>query len=183
MNEPLNNPVDNIRNMAKTAQLIKEGEDGLAAHLLESARHARLKHGGLTMKNLGAFLADRECVRYPTRLVFEFGMMAPHQFAQPDVDFRDSEHGCVLYLRPSLGQRPDLLPLAVAYMLPAINYGEIINDEHCLTYGAALLGMTKERFYEDICKMADLAGAEAKPNTAHLRTFTWYWIISRTDAS
>ena len=33
---------------------------------------------------------------------------------------------------PLLRERPDLLPLAVAYMIPLINYGDIISDEHCL---------------------------------------------------
>jgi len=97
-----------------------------------------------------------------TRLVFEFGEMARHQFAQPDLDWRDpGKHGRVLYLRPSLRERPDLVPLAVAYMIPVINFGEIISDEHCLLYGAALLGLTEEDYYREICALADWAGAEA----------------------
>ena len=56
--------------------------------------------------------------------------------------------------------RPDLAVLAVAYMIPAINYGDIITDEHCLRYGATLLGMMEEDFYQALCQMADLVGAE-----------------------
>jgi hypothetical protein len=68
----------------------------------------------------------------------------------------------VLYLRPRLRDRPDLLPLAVAYMIPLINYGDIITDEHCLRYGATLLGLTEDDYYRKLCALADWLGAEAR---------------------
>lgn len=71
------------------------------------------------------------------RLVYEFGEMALHQFAQPDLDWRNSDQDDrVLYLRPRLREHPDLVPLAVAYMIPAINYGNVVSDAHCILYGA-----------------------------------------------
>ena len=54
--------------------------------------------------------------------------------------------------------------LAVAYMIPVINYGDIITDEHCLRYGATLLGMMEEEFYDAVCRMADYAGATSHPS-------------------
>ncbi len=143
-----------------TADKVKEGEDGLAAHLLERANYARFKYGGLSPANFGTFLEDRECVRYPTRLLFEFGEMGMHQFAHPNPDPRDPENSCVLYLRPSLAQRPDLVALAIAYMMPVLNYGEIVTDDHCLIYGAVLQGLEEEEFYRKICELADFVGAE-----------------------
>jgi hypothetical protein len=68
----------------------------------------------------------------------------------------------VLYLRPLLRERPDLVVLAVAYMIPLINYGEIISDAHCLRYGAALMGMMEDEYYEQVCALADFVGAEAR---------------------
>ncbi len=143
-----------------TADKIKEGEDGLAAHLLERANYACYKYGGVSPANFGTFLEDRECVRYPTRLIFEFGEMGMHQFAQPGPDPRDPDHACVIYLRPVLAQRPDLVALAIAYMTPVLNYGEVITDEHCLIYGAVLQGMGEEEFYRKICGLAEFVGAE-----------------------
>ena len=117
----------------------------------------------LDAEKLDALLHDLECVRHPTRLVFEFGEMAMHQFAQPDVDWRNThQDGRVLYLRPLLRERPDLLPLAVAYMIPLINYGEIVSDEHCRLYGATLLGMMGDEYYHAICRLAESVGAEAR---------------------
>ncbi len=145
------------------AELEKLGRQSLRDHLLEQAIVAHQKHGPLTADKLDAFLHDPDCLRYPVRLVFEFGAMALNQFAQPDVDWRNTERdGRVLYLRPLLRDRPDLLPLAVAYVIPVINYGDIVTDEHCLLYGAVLLGMVEEEFYEAICKLANYVGAEVR---------------------
>jgi hypothetical protein len=160
--EDLNDPARDLRRLS-AEELAKLGEDSLREHIAGQAVVAHHKHAPLTFAGLDALLADPECLRYPTRLVFEFGEMAAHQFAQPDLDHHNSEEqGRVLYLRPLLRDRPDLILLAVAYMIPAINYGKVVTDEHCLRYGATLLGMTEEQFYKAICDMADFVGAEPK---------------------
>lgn len=153
-------PIADLRGLS-AAELAKVGDAHLREHLLAQAAVARHKHGPLRSENLSALLDDPECVRYPTRLVFEFGEMALHQFAQPEIDW-DDPTGVrrVLYVRPSLRERPDLLPPAVAYMIPVINYGNIVTDEHCLLYGAALLGLSPDEFYRQICALADGLGAE-----------------------
>ncbi len=145
------------------AQLEQLGKESLKQHLSAQAVAAHQKYGPLTAKNLDAFLQDKECVRHPVRLVFELGEMALHQFAQPDVDWRNEEEdGRVLYVRPVLQDRPDLLPLAVAYMIPVLNYGDIITDAHCLAYGATLMGLMEEEFYQQVCAMADWVGADTR---------------------
>lgn len=140
--------------------LAKLGQEGLRAHLVQRAVAAHEKYGPLTVQRLPEFLNDPDCLRYPTRLVYEFGDMALHQFAQPGPDPLQTEpEGRILYLRPRLQHRPDLVPLAVAYLVPLINYGEIVNDAHCLLYGATLMGMLEDEFYTAVCAMADDAGA------------------------
>ena len=134
-------------------------------HIAAQAVVAHHKHAPLTFAGLDALLADPECLRHPTRLVFEFGEMASHQFADPGPDLRHPEQdGRVLYLRPLLRDRPDLALLAVAYMIPVINYGDIVTDEHCIRYGATLLGMMEEEFYDAVCRMADYVGATSHPS-------------------
>ena len=155
-----NAPVPDLRRLS-AEELTRLGEGSLREHIAAQAVVAHHKHAPLTFAGLDALLSDPECLRYPVRLVFEFGEMAVHQFAQPDLDHRNQEHdGRVLYLRPLLRDHPDLTVLAVAYMIPVINYGEIVADEHCLRYGATLLGMMEQEFYEAICGMADFVGAE-----------------------
>ena len=145
------------------AALEQLGQQSLREHLAAQALVAHQKYSPLTAGKLDALLCDPDCLRHPVRLVFEFGEMAMHQFAHPDLDWRNREQdGRVLYVRPLLKNRPDLLPLAVAYMIPVINYGDIITDEHCLRYGAILLGLMEAEFYEQICALADLVGAETR---------------------
>jgi hypothetical protein len=144
-------------------ELIELGEFGLAEHLVERAVFAHARYGGLRPDNLETFLGDRECVRYPTRLVLEFGQMEENQFAQPEPDVTaDGERGCALFVRPLLGKRPDYLTAAVAYMIPVINYGSVVKDDYCLIFGAALQGMTTDEFYRLICEIADHCGAEKR---------------------
>ncbi len=146
-----------------SAELEQLGQQSLREHLVAQAVVAHQKHGPLTAARLDALLHDPDCLRHPVRLVFEFGEMAMHQFAQPDIDWRNAEQdGRVLYVRPLLRSHPDLLPLAVAYMIPLINYGDIISDEHCLAYGATLLGMMEAEYYDQLCALADTVGAETK---------------------
>lgn len=156
-------PAADLRTMS-AAELARAGDQALRDHLLAQAVVAHHKHAPFDETSLAAFLNDPECLRHPVRLVFEFGNMAMHQFAQPDVDWRDSDQrGKVLYLRPLLRGRHDLTLLAVAYMAPVLNYGDIVTDVHCLLYGATLLGLTEAEFYQEICGLADHVGAEARP--------------------
>lgn len=145
------------------AELERMGQASLREHIVAQAVVAHHKHGPITFDRLDALLHDPECLRHPTRLAFEFGEMAMHQFAQPDLDWRNTElDGRVLYLRPLLRDRPDHAVLAVAYMIPLINYGDIVTDDHCLSYGATLLGMMEAEFYAAICQLAGFVGAEVR---------------------
>jgi hypothetical protein len=145
------------------AELEQLGQQSLREHLVAQAIVAHQKHGPLTAAKLDALLHDPDCLRHPVRLVFEFGEMAMHQFAQPDIDWRNTqEDGRVLYLRPLLRDHPELLPLAVAYMIPLINYGNIVSDQHCLLYGATLLGLMEQEYYHKMCALAEFVGAETK---------------------
>lgn len=144
-------------------QLEQLGQESLQAHLQAQAVVAHQKHGPITFASLDRLLNDPECLRHPVRLVYEFGEMAGHQFAQPDVDHRQPHgQGRVLYLRPVLRGHPDKVVLAVAYMIPVINYGTIISDAHCRLYAATLLGRLEEEFYREICALADFVGAEVR---------------------
>jgi len=159
----IEDPIEAFRSLSPKEQ-VQEGEDSLLSHILEKAIQAHRKYSGMGMDKMDTFLIDSECLRFPTRYVFEFGAdMAPHQFAQPEPDYRSERaQGKVIYLRPPLRDRPDLATLAIAYMVPVINYGEIARDEHCIVYASALLGLTEDECYERLCELAALTGAETK---------------------
>jgi hypothetical protein len=68
----------------------------------------------------------------------------------------------VLYLHPALRERSEAVVLAAVYMIPVINYGDVVSDELCVRYGATLLGMEEAEYYRQVCAMADQLGAEAR---------------------
>ncbi len=155
-------PIADLRRLSET-ELEQLGQRSLRDHLLAQALVAHQKYAPVTVDKLEALLHDPECVRHPTRLVFEFGEMARHQFAQPDIDCREPEQdGRVLYLRPLLRDQPELIVQAVAYMIPLLNYGDIITDDHCRLYGATLLGLMEDQYYDQICALADTVGASSQ---------------------
>ncbi|MBL9172137.1 MAG: hypothetical protein JNL10_01260 [Verrucomicrobiales bacterium] len=155
-------PIRELRS-ASAEEWVRIGEESLRQHLLAQAVVAHCRYGPLDLDRLERMLRDTECLRHPVRLVYEFGEMGLHQFAQPDLDWRNTEEdGRVLYLRPTLRGRPDDILPAVAYMIPVINYGDVVNDEHCVEYGATLLGLTSEEYYGRICRLADEVGAEPR---------------------
>lgn len=138
------------------------GSDSLKQHLIAQASVAHARFNPLTGSNLDLFLADRKSVRYPVRLAFEIGEMALHQFAQPGQDFRDPTGiGQVIYVRPSLREDPARLALAVSFVIPQVNFGAVATDEHCIAYGATLLGMLEDEYYKALCELADSVGAPA----------------------
>jgi hypothetical protein len=154
--------LDELRRLS-TEDLEILGQRSMLDHVVAQAEVAKGKHGPLTFERLDALLRDPVCVRHPVRVAYEFGEMAMHQFAQPDLDWRDETgRGRVLYLRPLLRDRPDLALLAVAYFIPVLNYGDVATDSHCLAYGAALLGLTPDDFYQRLCILADAVGAESR---------------------
>ena len=166
-----------------TQDWVEAGDNSLRNHLHAQALVAHHRYAPFTPARLPALLGDSRHLRHPTRLVFEFGDMAPHQFAQPDFDLRNPEQdGRVLYLRPCLRQHPERILQAIAYMIPVINYGEIVGDEHCLLYGATLLGLLEQEFYQQVCDLADFVGAEPRvagsatqPHGCHLPAEVSAW--------
>jgi len=147
--------------------LARQGEEALLAHLVSKACEARDAYGGIHAGNLEALLQDRRFVRHPTRIVYERGEMAAHQFAHAAPDWRE-EGGWIIHLLPALRTMPGLAPHAAAYMIPVINYGEdVVDDEHCLAYGAALLAVGVEEYYDLLCRLADEVGAEERFEGGH----------------
>mgnify|MGYP006910059014 CR=1 FL=1 len=142
------------------------GEEGLRSHLLDRALWAHGKYPDLDCARIGEFLIDPGCLRYPARLVFDFGDMAPHQFVQPGPTPEDPASGEMeIFVHPALRLHEGFIPAAVAYAVPQINYGDAATDEHCLLYGATLLGVTADEYYARLCTVADAVGAAARYRT------------------
>jgi hypothetical protein len=137
------------------AELARLGDDSLKSHLVDSAMVAHQSYAPFSEQLLTDFLDNRNMVRYPVTLSFELGSLAAHQFAQPEPNGK----GFTLYLHPDLKNRHEDVIRALAYFLPVMNFGELVNDDHCLLYGATLIGTTVDEYYAQLCRMADNIGA------------------------
>lgn len=131
----------------------------LCEHARFAAQRALRKLGGvLTVQNLHLFLSDRDCVRYPTTIVFDREGLDGHQFAQPVHGVSKKGIQCELHVDPRLKNLPDALYLVVAYMTAVINYGDAVTPDIAEMTGALLTGMTQETFYIKLCEIADSIG-------------------------
>ena len=131
-------------------------------HLIAKATAARLKYGlYIDAEAIVKMLDDREVVRYPTTLLFDASPLEAHEFAYPQpLGFHPSD-GFALCVHPAFRGQPENLPLLVAYHIPAINYGSMADAEGGELYGATLVGLTVEAYYQALCELADSIGAVA----------------------
>ncbi len=49
----------------------------------------------------------------------------------------------------------ELWPLLIAYHIPVINYGSIVEPADAELYGATLLGLEVEAYYQALCELTD----------------------------
>lgn len=122
-----------------------EGREALRDHLLARALEARQRYGpAIDADAVLAMLNDRRHVRHPTALCFDDEPLAPGEFAWPVP--HEATGGYRLHVHPALERRRELWPAVVAYYLPLINYGPIVDHDDCLCYGAALLDLSPAEF-------------------------------------
>lgn len=134
--------------------LKRYGHEALRAHVLQIADLGRQRHGPIEGPGaLAALLADRDCVRFETDLVFDAAPLEPGLFA-------DSVAGegqrLTLYVHPLFRDRPADLPLVVAYHIPSICYGKMASSDDAEAYGARLLDLEVDDYYARLCQLAEL---------------------------
>ena len=133
-----------------------DGRIALRDHILEKTAAARTKHGPLIDDTaILKILGDRTIVRYPVGIRFDAAPLQAGEFAHP-VAFGDHpNHGFCLFIHPVFEKQRDLWPLLFAYFIPPINYGDIADAEDCELFGASLLGLTVDSYYDALCSIAD----------------------------
>ena len=128
----------------------------LCDHVQSKADDARRSYGGrVDYTAILRMLSDRSVVRYPTELRFDAGPLEPGEFAYAHPLGEEPGAGFHLFVHPEFEDRPEILPLLIAYHLVSINYGEIATHEEAELFGATLLGLDAECYYEALCAAAD----------------------------
>ena len=65
------------------------------------------------------------------------------------------EDGFTIYVHPIFALDPDRVPYLVLYQLVQVNYGDFATAADAETFGAQVLGLTQEVYYQSLCEMAD----------------------------
>lgn len=133
-----------------------DGRRALRDHVLERARLARSRYGpDIDADAILRLLDDRELVRYPAGVRFDAARLEPGEFAHAAALGDHPSQGFCIFIHPAFEGRRDLWPLLIAYHIPPINYGDITEADDCESFGAALLGLSVDAYYQRLCAAAD----------------------------
>ncbi len=133
-----------------------DGKIALREHAIDKAYAARTRFGPtIDLAAINQIIESRDIVRFPVRVVFDARDLEPGEFAHAQPVGSHPSEGFLLLVHPSLEHRHDVLPAAIAYHIPPINYGDIADADDCLVFGAALLGLSVDAYYEHLCELAD----------------------------
>ena len=133
-----------------------EARQSLAAHVAARGAEIREKYGPrIGWAELQRMLADRECTRYPCELAFDAEPLLPGELAYPVPLGERPEQGFRLCVHPYFSIDPARVPEIALYQLVLVNYGVFAAPEDAESFGAAILGISREEYYRRLCAMAD----------------------------
>lgn len=139
----------------------EDGRLALAGHIADKAEAARASYGGaIDWPTLLEMLGDAAVVRYPTDVAFDAAPLEAGEFAFAAPLGASPGDGFRIYVHPWFEGRTDVLPLLVAYHIVRINYGDIATHHDAELFGATLLGLEPDDYYETLCTLADEVGGD-----------------------
>ena len=142
--------------MDEFEKITKEGVEAFHQHIINNAMEARLRYGlYIDTKTIMKMLDDRKVVRYPTAVVFEATPLEGDSFAYAQPNGENPNQGFILYVHPFYKELYEVLPLLISYHIPAINYSHVATSTEAELFGATLMGLEVEAYYQAICELAD----------------------------
>jgi hypothetical protein len=141
--------------MAKTLTA-DDARESLTSHVAAKGEEIRAKYGPrIGWSQLQQILQDRASVRYPCEVVFDAGSLVEGEIAYPAPKGSGPDEGFTIYVHPFFALQPERVPYLVLYQLVVVNYGEFASADDAEIFGAAVLGLSKEDYYQGVCELAD----------------------------
>ncbi|MCC6909359.1 MAG: hypothetical protein IT430_15575 [Phycisphaerales bacterium] len=144
--------------MSAVERRLTEADSRIALrdHIVQVAMQARLRYGlYIDAAAILHMLDDRQVTRYPCGVRYDAAALLPGEFAHAQPLGDRPADGYCLFVHPALEKQADLLPLVIAYHLVTINYGDIATSDEAEIFGATLLGLEVEEYYEALCEISD----------------------------
>ncbi len=135
----------------------KDGKQALLHHVVDKAIALREKYVNfIDFAALDKILEDRDFVRYPTCLEFSSKPIGDGFFAVTEpVSDADPSQGYIITIDGHFKDQLGDVPALALYQLVIVNYGDIATSEEAELFGATVLGMGKEEYYQLLCTLAD----------------------------
>jgi len=141
--------------MAKTLTA-DDARESLTSHVAAKGEEIRAKYGPhIGWSQLQQILQDRACVRYPCEIVFDAAPLSDGEIGYPAPKGGGPEEGFTIYIHPFFALQPERVPHLVLYQLVVVNYGEFASSDDAEIFGAAVLGLSKDEYYQGVCELAD----------------------------
>ena len=130
----------------------------VSKHAAEKAKQIRTQYGpNIDYSTLLSILDDRKSVRYPVEIVFTMEGVEQGMFGRADpVSGEEPCKGYRIFLHERLQGSEELLPALVLYQVVSANYGDLATAIDAEIFGAGVLGMERDEYYELICETVDL---------------------------
>ena len=133
-----------------------DARQSLTAHAAAKGAEIHARFGPrIGWSELLQMLQDRACVRYPCDVVFDTAGLQTGEFAYASQNGAAPEDGFTLFVHPLLMTDLSRAAYAVLYHLIVVNYGEFASSTDAAAFGAAVLGMDTNAYYDALCGIAD----------------------------
>lgn len=133
--------------------------ESLSSHVAAKGEEIRAKYGPrIGWRELQRILEDRSCVRYPCEVVFDAQPLLPGECAHPVAKGGCPEDGFTMHVHPFFMTQLQQVANLVLYQLVVVNYGEFASPNDAEIFGASVLGISKDEYYDSLCEMADQIG-------------------------
>ncbi len=139
-------------------------------HLRQKAQEIIEKFGAnITFDVLQEILQDRKFVRYPVNIIYDSARIEAGLFIatemtlanpnrQPDEDdeyIKQADRHYDFIVHEHFEGQPEKLTPLILYHLPTVNYGDIATYEDAEVFGAALLQIEQDDYYQLVCDLVD----------------------------
>ncbi len=128
----------------------------VAIHAAEKAEEIRTRYGPtIDYPVLLRILEDRRCIRHPVEIRFVSEGVEPGLFGNTEQVSDDPSDGYVIFLHEYFQDRPDVLPALILYQSVLVNYDDLASANDAEIFGAGVLGMGRDDYYELIVELTD----------------------------
>ncbi len=148
----------------------EEQRETMNLHLRHKAQEIIEKFGAnITFNVLQDILQDRKSVRYPVNIIFDSTRVDAglflvtemvltdlnRQASDDDVYTKQADRHYDFFIHEHFEGHPEKLVPLILYHLPTVNYGDIATCEDAEIFGAALLQMEEDDYYQLVCDLVD----------------------------